>query len=296
MRILLTNNHLRQPGGSETWTLAMARTLSASHDVTVYTVDKGPFANHFPCPVLDSLTQYYDLALVNHNSCLHEAIVHSRAVIFTSHGVVPTLEQPWPGADRYVAVSEEVQAHMRNLGFESCIIPNGIDCTEFRPTSKPAGRIERLLSACHGQHAIATLQKVCRSRGIEFDYIHQDRMTMAVADRMNWADVVVGLGRTAYEAMACGRAVLVMDSRGYMPPAMDGFVTRDSIAELARFNLSGRRYKLPVEAHIVAAALDAYRPEMGAFNRRYAEMNLNLKMTVKQYLAIGYDVLKARAV
>lgn len=295
MKILLTNNHLRQPGGSETWTLAMARRLSEAHDVTVYTRDKGPFADHFRCPVLEELDGEFDLALVNHNSCLHEAVVRSKAAIFTSHGVMPSLEQPLPGADLYVSVSEEVQVHLRDMGFESIVIPNGIDCSIFRPYSKPAARVERLLSACHGQHAIQTLRQVCQVRGIQFDYIHQDRMTMDVAAKMNWADVVVGLGRTAYEAMACGRAVLVMDSRGYMPPAMDGFVTSESISEISRFNLSGRRYRLPVEPRVVSAALDAYSPDMGIFNRRYAEKHLNLTRIAQRYLALGDTLLSARA-
>lgn len=287
MRVLLTNNHLRQPGGSETWTRAMARALSGEHDVTVLTRDKGPFAEGFECPVVEKLESRFDVALVNHNTCLHESICHSDRTVFTCHGIVPKLEQPLAGADVYVSVSEEVRDHLSRLGYESSIIRNGVDCSEFRPHNKIAPRIKRLLSACQGKHAIDVLEHVCRLRRIEFDYIHQDRMTNDVAGRMNWADVVVGLGRTAYEAMACGRAVLVMDSRGYMPPAMEGFVTESSLPELLKFNLSGRRYRVPIEPRIVDHVLDSYTANMGEFNRRFAEAHANIKATSRAYLRLA---------
>ena len=50
-RILLTNNHLVQPGGSETWTLTVATELvRRGHDVVVYAPEKRPVRRCVPVP------------------------------------------------------------------------------------------------------------------------------------------------------------------------------------------------------------------------------------------------------
>ncbi|MBU4555276.1 MAG: glycosyltransferase [Actinobacteria bacterium] len=268
----------------------MARELSKYHDVTVFTHNIGPFARAFPERVEYILDGHYDLALVNHNSCLGDAVAHADRVIFTSHGTVPPLEHPEPGADLYVAVSDEVRDYMGQLGFSATVILNGIDCDAFQPHNEPNRMARRVLSACHGPQAVELLAAVCGQLSLKFDYIHHDRLTMDVAEKMNWADIVVGLGRTAFEAMACGRAVLVMDMRGYMAPAMDGMVTRDNVDDLLRCNLSGRRLRIPPTPQSVAMALGGYKPSMGAFNRRFAEKHLNVTHAAERYLQLAATV------
>jgi len=83
-----------------------------------------------------------------------------------------------------------------------------------------------------------------------------------------------------------------MDTRGYMAPSMDGMVTRDNVDDLLRCNLSGRRLRIPPTPQSVAMALGGYKPSMGAFNRRFAEKNLNVTHTAAQYLRLA-DTLKS---
>ena len=57
----------------------------------------------------------YDLAIINHNKCLIELNKYNniKKKIFTSHGIIPEAEQPYLGADYYVAISEEVKKILR---------------------------------------------------------------------------------------------------------------------------------------------------------------------------------------
>jgi glycosyltransferase involved in cell wall biosynthesis len=142
-RILLASNHLVQPGGSETWTLTVAAELiRREYEVVVYSPQVGPFAEAFPCRVVGEVRGKFDLGLVNHNTCIEVARSACRKVIMTCHGTFPPLEQPVSGADRYVAISEEVLAHLKSLGYDATVIWNPIDCEIFSPT-RPRSQRQR---------------------------------------------------------------------------------------------------------------------------------------------------------
>jgi len=287
-RILLTNNHLVQPGGSETWTLTVATELvRRGYDCSVYAIEIGPFADAFPCPVTREVEGHFDLGLVNHNSCIPAARAACRTVIMTCHGTYPPLEQPVLGADRYVAVSEEVQAHLERQDFSATIIRNPIDCALFAPAAPVAAQVRRVLSLCQGVRANELLASLCEREGWTLRTIDDGNRALGIEKLINEADLVVGLGRSAMEAMACGRPVLVFDSRSYTPYAMDGMVTPDNIDDLVECNLSGRRYRLEATLDSVAEQIGLYRPALGEFGRRYARANLDVRRQVDAYLDLA---------
>ena len=197
--------------------------------------------------------------MANHNSCLQAAVAHSSKTIMTCHGVYPDLEQPAAGANRYVAVSEEVQDHLWHAGFQSTLVRNPIDCARFSSVTAIAPSLRRVLSLCQGEGANLLVEQACRSLGVEFISINGDRMYSPEA-LMQEVDVVVGLGRTAIEAMACGRAVLVLDSREYSPAFMDGMVTESNLREFARSNFSGRARRITPTLEAVLEELSLYDP------------------------------------
>jgi hypothetical protein len=277
MRILITNNHLVEVGGSETWTRAMAAELAHWHDVTVFALELGPFADTLSCPVVSLTSGAYDLALVNHNTCLEAVQDLAHVTIQTCHGVYPALEQPAPGADAYVAVSEEVAAHLRDLGYP------GI--REGRP---------RVLSTCQTYEGRDTVAAACDRLGLEFDYVHVDRRVVDVETYMNRADLVVGLGRSAYEAMACGRSVLVFDQRAYMQPMTDGLVGEENIGDLLACNLSGRALAIPADAELIAGIIQGYDGSIGMANRRFAALNLNIRIQAMRYMELYRQVVQFR--
>jgi len=291
LKILITNNHLKNFGGSETFTYTMAKELKErGHNVSVFTLSKGGVSdmiNEF-CPVVDNPDEFYDLILVNHNSCLSRLSGVRGFKIFTSHGIYPDLEQPIEGADRYVAISEEVQKHLSNKGFESTVIHNGIDCRRFSSKKPINDKVTKILSLCQGKDAKDIVQEACDRLGIEVEFIgYPQNATFNVPEKINGSDLVIGLGRSAYEALACGRAVIVYDTRQYSQfKTADGIVTEGNINEMIKNNLSGRRFQLEWTVDNLIEEIKKYNPQMSLFNRRYALENLNIEKQIDKYLAL----------
>ncbi|MBQ5872426.1 MAG: glycosyltransferase, partial [Bacteroidaceae bacterium] len=107
----------------------------------------------------------------------------------------------------------------------------------------------------------------------------------SIEDLINQSDLVVGLGRSAYDAMACGRCVLVYDYRDYMGEFLgDGILMPESINKSMQCNCSGRsgRYKYDVQDFI--KEMQKYTPELAAWSREFALENLNIEKVTRSYL------------
>lgn len=281
-RILIATNHLDRLGGSETWTYTMAQEfLRRGWDVEVFTLQNGEIADRLP--IVENPTGEYDLILINHTTCL-EALEDAKGrKVFTSHGIYPEIEQPEEGADAYVAISEEVQKHMKAKGFEAEIIRNGIDCDRFKPKKKINTKPKKVLCMCQGEEAQANVKKACEELGLEFE--ETSSRVWEIEDKINKADIVFTLGRGAYEAMACGRAVIVYDSRPYSPfKTADGIVTRLNAKKLAQANFSGRTNKLNWTVADIKREIKKYKATMGEDNRKIALASFNVKKQAEKYI------------
>ena len=138
MKVLLTNYNLLAAGGSETFTYTMAEELTRiGHDVDVTAFYIGDFAGYIkqsPAHLNPTPKSEYDMIFVNHYPCLRTLIKNEIKghKTLTCHGTM-SFENPKPGADRYVAISEEVQDHMKSEGYEADLIFNGVNCERFKP-------------------------------------------------------------------------------------------------------------------------------------------------------------------
>lgn len=282
MNILITNNHLVRYGGSETFTITMYEELkSRGHSVDVFAIEKGNLL-----PLVDKLKEEYDLILINHNSCLNALRDIKGFKIFTSHGVYPDLEQPQIGADKYVAISEEISEHLKELGFENTIIRNGINPNRFSYT--PTKELKKIVSMCQGEHAKRLIKQCCIDLGLEFIEAPSDYGSRIsnVEDIIKQGDLIVTLGRGAYESMICGKNVLIFDSRPYMPCYSDGLITPENINEVIKNNCSGRRYKKECDINFLKAEIQKYKAEYGEFNHNFAMENFNISKQVDKYLKL----------
>ena len=231
MRILLANSTLAHRAGSEMWTKTMCNELRRFNEVDVYvsTIGENKLINA-GC----DKAKRYDLGIINHNICLQE--LQSWNIdrrILTCHGIWPELEQPVPGADVYVSVSEEVQAHLWRQGYNSRIIRNPIDVDHFYPVwgSRELKRIVWM----NNRNVMPEMVKVA-SNGYESRVVSgwQD----GVRDALQWADLVVSSGRGIYEALSCGKNACVVNWCG-----CDGMVTPENIYVLRKNNCSGRYHR-----------------------------------------------------
>lgn len=264
MKILLTNNHLERLGGSETWTYTMAKELQRrGYQVGIYTKVKG-FVSDLLKDLIDDNPKDYDLALINHNSCIG---VDAKFKIFTSHGTIPGLEKPVEGADVYVAVSENV-ADKYNLKH---IIKNPIDTELFKPTREIGEKVETIL-------AITDVDI-----DLPYKIIRPSRYEMNMPELINQADLVISIGRGALEAMSCGRNVITWDKRPYWEARGDGYIK--DFTKL-KGNVAGGYQNTQIN---LLSEIEQYEKKQGNKNRDYITQNHDVKLIVDKYLKL-YDL------
>jgi len=278
MKILITNHSLNSYGGTETWTITMGEELERlGHTVHVYPADGRD--NITPFDRYDE--SHYDLALVNHNICLEEFrdADNIDRIIFTSHGVIPDLEQPVNGADFYVSISEEVRDNLTEQGYDSAIIRNPIDMDKFKPTREINSKLSNVVFMSNYQgDALKTIQRACE--GLNLRVWGKDNQTNDVVSEFNWADLVIGLARTAYEAMSMNRNVIIYDHNG-----ADGFASPESVFDYRKKNCSGRTNAYRLDADDLENFFSGYDPDLKM--RPYIRFEHDVKNIVEQYLLIA---------
>jgi len=292
MKVLMTNHELVNYGGTQTWLYEIARVLvSQGHEVTIFCYLRGAFADAMEAHLDVEITQVppmrtdFDLAIVNHNTCLAALGRLDCRKVYTQHGPSHRLEIASAGADVYVGVSEEVVATLAMAGREMPnLIRNAVDLERFQPA--PTGN-ERphVLILCKNQFGTSMVAQACERQELTYTSIQWDRNpTWDISDEVKQADIVVSYGRGAVEAMACDKAVIVFDARRQEPRA-DGFITADNVAHLSQFNFSGRANGQVWSIEDIEAALYAFDPSIHTgFGRARATRHHNVDAAANKYM------------
>ena len=290
MKILLGTHYLAKTGGTESYTFALAMELKRlGHEVEHFAIIRGGVSAMLEEQGVPFLTSdRFDLILANHTTVV-EQLWPLGFTVQTCHGNIAELEQPSPYADAYVAVSEEVREHLQSKGYRAAaVIANGIDCNRFCQKRPISSTLKTVLSLCQSDVANDFIRRCCQQEGIRF--LQSNKFTdnvWAIEDLINESDLVIGLGRSAYDAMACGRCVLVYDFRDYMGEFLgDGMLTPDSIGHSMLCNCSGRASRRKFDEQTFIAELHKYSPELGAWGRQFALEHLNIEKAVAAYLDI----------
>ncbi len=294
MKILVTNNTLANLGGSETYTYALIKELSKRKDIQLdaFSQHIGLVGNKLKSEgisVINNIKDEYDLILASHTSTTQLITEFGGKKIQTCHGVFLPLEQPFPGMDKYVSITKEVYDHLSNKGFESTIIYNGIDCDRFKPINPLNKKLKNVLSLVQNEDLNLLLAEVCKEMGYNFNRLNKFvNPVFNVEDLINQSDLVITLGRGAYESMACGRNVFVLDKRPYInkPPLGDGIITPENINNILENNCSGRYTNTIYDKEMIKNEFIKYDHRYGEFNRDFALENLNIEKQVDKYLNI----------
>jgi glycosyltransferase involved in cell wall biosynthesis len=293
MKVLITNNHLQHFGGTETWVVAVAEECKRrgfNVDIfSFYTSDvfkKEIFDRFNVFNTLEGMRKKYDLILVNHNTCLEFLLNNGiqGKKIYTCHSVVANVEYPIKGADKYVAVSEEIQKFMKNKDFKAELIFNGVNCSRFFPDLPIKDYPKKVLLISDYGDTAKIVMNACLKLGLYCEIVGKLNPTAGIEKSMNEADIVISLGRGCYEAMACGRNVIVFDVRNYNGNRGDGIIEKDTLLQMLRFNCSGRGFNYQFDEERMVSEIGKYRKEYGEFNRDFALRNLNIENKVEQYL------------
>jgi len=285
VRILLTNNALNHYYGTETWTHTMAKELIKEHEVEVFTFYRGLMSDRILkfCRVVDKVDDNYDLAIVNHTTCF-DVIPKNVFRIFTSHSLINTIESFPEGADKCVAITEEISKG------NYPIIRNGIDCDRFnclKPINKELKKVLYLSHPHYGGGDKNILKDACNEIGIELLTI--DNQIWNIPDFIKEVDLVIGFGRGILEAMACGRNVISADYRPYYMKYFSGggFIDENSFDRLKRDNFTGRECgQIIFTKEKIKEEFKKYNCNKGVWLRSKILSDFNVKKTARQYLGL----------
>lgn len=281
MKILITNLWLDGFAGTESWCYAMANELiKRGHTVDVYTPMTGKIFKEFQkLGIKLAFAGKYDLILDNHNKTNLNKF--KGVVIHTCHGIIKE-ERPMKGAIN-VAVSKK-SAEKWNCPI---IIPNGIDTNRFNIKTMPNKNLTKILSLCKSDTANLMLKTICKDLELELKCMY-GKEKFNIEDEINQADMVVGVGRSLLDAMACGRPVLSYDDRVYYPSKNlgYGYITPDKFKYYDVDSFTGISLNKSLNKLDIAKEIVKYNAADGEVNRKYILDNFSIEKTVDSYLKL----------
>ncbi|MDH6309755.1 hypothetical protein M2451_002061 [Dysgonomonas sp. PFB1-18] len=289
MNILVANHQLVKTGGTENYTYAIiVELLRLGHTVEYFAFLRGEISDKIEAlGVKFRSKKTYDLIIANHNTTV-ELLYRYGFIIQTCHGMLPDLEQPAPHADHYVVISYEVQQYLKAKNIDSTLIYNGVDCERFSPKGEIKNTLTSVLSLCQSDEANRFISDCCSEIGVEFEKLnkHTDNL-WEIETVINKSDLVVGIGRSLYDAMACGRTVISYDNRSYSKDFGDGYLNKENLEQSLMYNCSGRGMQKTFTKETFVKELEKYSKEDGIYMRNFALENFNIKLSVSQYLDIA---------
>jgi hypothetical protein len=276
MEIVLATHKLSDPGGAQTYALTLAEQLARlGHSVTLYAREVGAVADMATERALRVTARAEDLPAgvdavitgVDRSLALELAGRYPDATrLFVVHGSEDVhLPPPVPGAvvatialnDRHAARAVACEG-----AGEVVRLRQPVDLRRFNPKGAPRERPARVLLLGNYHSQVGSRARMLRDAwahaGLQWSELGGRTQTLAVADAIAEADVVVGYGRSVLEAMACGRPAYIHDHSG-----SEGWITPDSYAVMESGGFAVAAARRPPDAAQLKADLDAYRPEWG---------------------------------
>lgn len=306
MRILLSTENFDAFAGMETYTLTVARELMRlGHQVSIYTQLDGGIARHareHGMRVLGhaDLPGEIDAIFAQDAATCHELaarypdvvrvfVVHSRDHVLNE---VPQL----PGVcDAVVVMNDRIGNWVRARAWHVPItrLRQPIELSRFRDLRPPRPRPRRVLVTSNyvaGPRG-ALIGEACRQAGYSVDWIGTTSRPNAFPEQaIAIADIVIGLGRSALEAMAAGRAVYVYGVLG-----AGGWVTSRSYGQLEADGFAGLTDGRPATLERLTAELRRWQPHMGEANRDLASFNHSVRAHAIELVGLLARLREARA-
>ena len=308
MNIVLGCHHLKELGGSEQHTYALAKAIKKiGHNVYVILGDKtktgkmselmladlGITVNEIPIGIKihgaflsHNTTVNFFLSLKNNRKDLDfPKYVHQ-----IIHGRFNVVEDPCHYDNvKYIAISEEVKSFIEPISRfgEVDLIRNPIDVSRFKFRDSNR-KLKNIYSLSQNDNFNLTLKGISDELNLSFE--SNNKHTNEIIDvqsKIAKADLVISLGRGVYESMCMGKNVLVADNRNYMPIGyMDGLIHEGNFYELIKNNCSGRFSKHEITKEALMFEIDKYDQSNAIINSYLARKNFSSDLIATEYLSL----------
>ncbi|MEA2907414.1 MAG: hypothetical protein QOI12_4801 [Alphaproteobacteria bacterium] len=301
--ILITNIWLTDLGGSEVVVRDLALgLLRRGHRPIVYSPTLGDLAEDIAArgvSVIDDLRQLGeppDIIHAHHSIPCGEVLIRFPDVpaIYICHAFNHWVEAPvhFPQIGAYVAVDEACRdrlVHTEGIDPERVLIfHNAVDLSRIPP--RPASVRERpQRAAAFGKAAaVPELRTACEQLGIQFDAIGAAAggISKCPEQELVQYDLVFASARAALEALCCGCAVIVCDSRGFA-----GLVTSRNFESLRAMNFGLRCLAEPITVDRYVQEIDRYDPADASRVAERARVDADLSKLLDKFEKLYDEVL-----
>jgi len=222
MKIAISSSgYLLGWGGTQRFAQVLSSELSKKHEVVVVTKAlSSKITNQFDCEVTNSIPKDIDLLIVDSAEFL---TIPAKKKYFIIHGVIT---EPCHGADKYFAISEELQQKFAE--YNPQILRNPVD-SEFFKLKTNRRKVPRIgIYSKPGEKII----------GHDFIRVDHD-----LAEQLSSYDLIITKGRGAIEAMSLGIPVISYGWREYESEPMGaGYITPDNFEQARVTNFTGRGF------------------------------------------------------
>jgi len=282
VRVLLSFENFAGFGGTETYTLTVAKELDRlGHDVAIYSPNRGAmaeFAREQGVRVIGrgELPRSFDLLISSDAATCHELAARSQDAvrIFVVHSVDFMLQAPPQLPDRchaVVVLNDRVRRAVEARNWHAPIVRmrQPIDLPRFEGLGPGRANARTVVVASNylkGARA-QLIEDACLANGLDVRWIGAKGETtpspeLAIAG----AKLVIGLGRSVLEAMAASRAAYVYGVIGG-----DGWVTPDRYPAMEADGFAGTSAAdLVIDGPRLADDLGSWDENMGQLNRDLA--------------------------
>ena len=304
--ILITNHSLCEPGGSELYVCDLAmRLVERSHRPVVYSTRLGKLAEkllHATVPVIDNLDQMGmtpDIIHCHHSLATATALLRfpDTPAIYVCHDWAWHHDTPprMRRIRRIVAVDQTVAERIMfregRRPDEVQILHNGIDLRKFRARNDllpPKPRKALVFSNYMREEHVALIRQACNHFGIEVDAVGKAAGCPVEnpENLLTQYDLVFAKGRCAWEAIACGAAVIVCDVRG-----VGGMARSDNLQQFLPRNFGRRLLKRSLDTSTISAEIARYDSLDAAKVTQHVRDTANLDLVVDRLLNQYYEVI-----
>ena len=303
LTILFTNIWLKSYGGSEVVVRDIAiGAMRRGHRPIVYTPAAGDFAQELRSKGvaviedLRMLAEAPDIIHAHHAIPCAEAIIRFPGVpaINVCQAFEYWVEAPvhFPQIGAYVAIDEACRDRLVHAGgidpARVVVLRNSVDLRRVPPRPRPRPDRPQRALAFGKAAAVTEIRSACEALSIDFEAIGQaaGRVTSHPEAELVGFDLVFASARAALEALCCGCAVIVCDSRG-----MAGLVTSDNFDDLRERNFGLRSLTTPVGVDALVENIRRYDREDTAAVGARARIEADLEKLLDDFENLYAEIL-----
>ncbi|MDQ2868529.1 MAG: hypothetical protein M3R59_09010 [Verrucomicrobiota bacterium] len=298
MKILFTNNTLKERAGTELFVRDLAKALlRKGHEVAAFSSKLGEVAEEMRhagmlvCAGLEEMPWTPDIIHGHHHLDFMAALLRFRETpaVFVSHGWVPWVEIPprHPRILKYYAVDHPTRvraarALAREID-EVSVLPNFVDLERFVVRSPLPERPKRalVLSNYTAKH-LPVVRAACAAHRIDVEACGRDsgEIVPRPEEILPHYDIVFAKGRSALEAVATGNAVVLCDRVGVGP-----MVSLQNALQLRSLELDFDEWCRPLTIANVDDAITHYSATDAAAVTKLARSLIGLEPASAQLVA-----------